>query len=203
MLGADDLAGVDADVHGAYLNVIARLREMGVEVREFSIDPPFEAFVDKNGALMSYEGWRTHSRRIEAGRALMDPHVLARFEAGRDVTDEAYAAAVRQRAADQIKMHRQLEGFDAIMTPTTPIVAPPIDEVDEGELPLSRYTRAVNYFGLCALAVPAALDSAGLPISVQFIGRPNDEALLLRLGHAWEREHGRFPVPDLSGFLDR
>lgn len=48
-----------------------------------------------------------------------------------------------------------------------------------------------------------ALNSAGWPISVQFIGRPNDEALLLQFGHAWERERGRFPVPGLSGFLDR
>jgi aspartyl-tRNA(Asn)/glutamyl-tRNA(Gln) amidotransferase subunit A len=66
--------------------------------------------------------------------------------------------------------------------------------------PLSRYTRPINYLGLCALAVPCGFDSNGLPISVQFVGGPGSEAALINNGTAYEQARGPFPVPDLSGF---
>ena len=51
----------------------------------------------------------------------------------------------------------------------------------------SRLTRPLNALGLPALSVPCGFSSAGLPIGMQIIGRPFDEALVLRLGHAYEQ----------------
>ena len=53
--------------------------------------------------------------------------------------------------------------------------------MDEGALPLSRYTRMVSYLDLCALAIPSGLGAGGLPVSVQLIGKPGSEPLLLAL----------------------
>ena len=61
--------------------------------------------------------------------------------------------------------------------------------------PLSRYTRPINYLGLCALAVPCGFDSNGLPISVQFVGGPGSEAALINIGTAYEQARGPFPAP--------
>ncbi len=93
-----------------------------------------------------------------------------------------------------------MEHLDAVLTPTTPSRAIPVHEVDERRLPLSRFTRAVNYLGLCALAVPSGLGRDGLPHSVQFVGKPDSEARLLEIGLTFEQLRGDFPSPDISGF---
>jgi len=50
----------------------------------------------------------------------------------------------------------------------------------------SRLTRPFNALGLPALSVPCGVSSAGLPLGFQIVGRPFDEATILRLGHAYE-----------------
>jgi Asp-tRNA(Asn)/Glu-tRNA(Gln) amidotransferase A subunit family amidase len=87
-----------------------------------------------------------------------------------------------------------MQGVDVIVTPTTACTAPPIPEASlpEGEsnLPvvdqLMRFVRVGNLTGFPALAVPAGFDAAGLPVSVQLLGRPWEEHLLLRLGRVIE-----------------
>jgi aspartyl-tRNA(Asn)/glutamyl-tRNA(Gln) amidotransferase subunit A len=63
---------------------------------------------------------------------------------------------------------------------------------ESGEDPMSaalKYMIPANVTGLPALSVPCGFSAAGLPIGVQFMGRPFDEALLFRLGRAYERGH--------------
>ena len=50
----------------------------------------------------------------------------------------------------------------------------------------SRLTRPINGLGLPALSVPCGLSRDGLPLAFQIVGRPFDEATVLRLGHAFE-----------------
>ena len=51
----------------------------------------------------------------------------------------------------------------------------------------SRLTRPFNGLGLPALSVPCGFSGDGRPLAVQIVGRPFDEATVLRLGHAYER----------------
>jgi aspartyl-tRNA(Asn)/glutamyl-tRNA(Gln) amidotransferase subunit A len=91
-----------------------------------------------------------------------------------------------------------LEGIrelDAITLPTVAAAAPrlPVNEAS----PLPAYlTRPVNYLGLCALAQPSGL-ADGLPTSVQWVGKPFEEARILALGAAYERTcgHHRMRAP--------
>ena len=78
-------------------------------------------------------------------------------------------------------------GRDALLMPTLPITATPIEEVDEATTPLATFTRAANYLGACALSLPAGLSSAGLPIGVQLMGASFADATLVRLGRAFQR----------------
>jgi aspartyl-tRNA(Asn)/glutamyl-tRNA(Gln) amidotransferase subunit A len=86
-------------------------------------------------------------------------------------------------------------GIDAILTPATPSAAFGIGE--KGSDPVEMYlndifTVTVNMAGLPAIAVPAGLDSSGLPLALQLIGRPFDEATLLRAGQVIEDAAGHF-----------
>ena len=69
---------------------------------------------------------------------------------------------------------------------------------------LTRNTKVVNFLGLPAMSVPCGFTSNGLPMAFQLIGRPFDEAALLRAGHDYQLQtdwHLRVPagVSDLSG----
>jgi aspartyl-tRNA(Asn)/glutamyl-tRNA(Gln) amidotransferase subunit A len=88
------------------------------------------------------------------------------------------------------------QGVDAILTPATPSAAFGIGEKAGGD-PIEMYlndvfTVTVNMAGLPGIAVPAGQTGDGLPMAVQLIGRPFDEAMLFRTGHVIERAAGHF-----------
>ena len=113
----------------------------------------------------------------------------------RQFTARDYIQAQRVRTRLMIAFDRVLEEVDAVVTPTTALVAPPIppDALPDGESDLStlmeimRFTTPANLTGLPAISFPAGYDSAGLPIGLQAIGRAWHEATLLRLALAAER----------------
>jgi aspartyl-tRNA(Asn)/glutamyl-tRNA(Gln) amidotransferase subunit A len=92
-----------------------------------------------------------------------------------------------------------LDAYDVLATPTVGTPAIPLDHVDQTSTP-AGFTRAVNLLERCALTVPNGLTGDGLPSGLQLIGRPYDEATVLRIGWAYEQAtewHNRLP----SGWL--
>ena len=94
-----------------------------------------------------------------------------------------------------------MRGRDALLTPTLPITATALAEVDESTTPLATFTRAVNYIGGCGLSLPAGFSSAGLPIGMQIIGGPFADATLVRIGRAFQMATDwHLRRPDLSAW---
>ena len=82
------------------------------------------------------------------------------------------------------------EGIEALLTPTTPSSAFPIGKKDEMS-PVEMYlndifTVPTNLAGLPAISLPAGLNKQGLPLGLQLIGRPWEEANILNLAHVME-----------------
>jgi len=83
---------------------------------------------------------------------------------------------------------------DCLITPTAPMGAPKIGaatvqidgHTEDVRLASTRLVRAINLLGLPALAMPCGLDREGMPVSMQIIGKPFDEATILRVGAALE-----------------
>lgn len=190
-----DLGVMDANVDSAFRQACQSLADAGAVLRPASLGMPLEAYMPPMSVILGYEAWALHGERVVAGAARMDPHVRDRFLAGRQVTQAQYAAALETRRQRMAAVAMVLQYFDAIITPTTPYPAPPLTEVDEGALPLSRYTRAVNYLGLCAVAVPMGYSREGLPLSLQFIGEAGSEHRLLSRAAAWESLRGPMRWP--------
>jgi aspartyl-tRNA(Asn)/glutamyl-tRNA(Gln) amidotransferase subunit A len=92
------------------------------------------------------------------------------------------------------------EGIEAILTPATPSAAFAIGEKGRAD-PIEMYlndvfTVTVNMAGLPGISVPSGLDAQGLPLGLQLIGRPFEEATLFALGAVIEQAAGGFkPVP--------
>jgi aspartyl-tRNA(Asn)/glutamyl-tRNA(Gln) amidotransferase subunit A len=94
-----------------------------------------------------------------------------------------------------------MRGRDALLTPTLPMAAIPLVEVDESTTPLAAFTRAANYLGACALSLPAGLSGDGLPIGMQLIGAPFAEATLVAIGRAFQHATDwHLRRPDLSAW---
>ena len=96
-------------------------------------------------------------------------------------------------------------GVDVVLAPVSPVAAPTIAESDVGNganaeavlRRLTRFTRPINYLGLPSLSLPSGFTQSGLPVGMQVIGRPFDEAMLVRIGAAFQRAtdfHARCPV---------
>jgi len=200
-IALDHLGEVDEEVGRLYLAALDKLRKAGITVQMVRPPKSMEESFATNGFLMSGEGWRVWRERIEKHHAVMDPWIVRRFDAGREITDERLAEVHAQRARDQAQFHDWIAAYDGLLTPTCPIPAPPMDTIDETTSPLSRLTRAANYLDLPGISVPMGLTKEGLPAGLQIVGRPRDEAMVVALGAAFEAVSGwNGKSPDLSGF---
>ena len=105
---------------------------------------------------------------------------------GKTIGAAEYRGLLETRRLVMAEFADWMRGRDALLTPTLPITAVPVPDVDEATTPLATFTRAANYLGACALSLPAGLSSAGLPIGVQLTGAPFADATLVRIGRAFQ-----------------
>ena len=119
---------------------------------------------------------------------LYGENVRRKLEAAFAVTKEAVARSRVERETYRDHALQALEGLDVLLTPTMPMVAPP---VGPGDLTLRErmilLTRPFNATGWPALALPCGPAELGLPASIQIAARPGDDALVLSVGQSLER----------------
>ena len=196
------LGELHPDVERLYLASLGRLQAAGLLVEMVQPPPALDQSFGPNGLLMAGEGYRIWRDRIERYGHQMDPWIVRRFEAGRDISDERLAQVYLQRTADQAAFYTWMEDYHGLLLPTCPIPAPPMDSLDENTSPLSRLTRAANYLDLPGISVPCGLTADNLPVGLQILGPPRDEASIVAFAAAFERVSGwNGQSPDLSGFV--
>jgi aspartyl-tRNA(Asn)/glutamyl-tRNA(Gln) amidotransferase subunit A len=124
--------------------------------------------------------------RAHAGR--YGENVRFKIERCLAVTDAEFEEGLRAREAYRERCEECLDDLDLLLTPTTPFVAPPAD-VNELAIRESaiRFTYPFNLLGWPALALPCGRAENGNLASVQLVGRPGDDALVLAAGELLER----------------
>jgi aspartyl-tRNA(Asn)/glutamyl-tRNA(Gln) amidotransferase subunit A len=103
--------------------------------------------------------------------------------------DAYYLKAQKVRTLVKQDFDRAFESYDVLVTPTSPTVAFGIGERADDPLAMKLAdvcTIPVNMAGTCAISIPCGF-AQGLPIGLQIIGRPFDEATVLRAAHAFEQ----------------
>jgi aspartyl-tRNA(Asn)/glutamyl-tRNA(Gln) amidotransferase subunit A len=119
---------------------------------------------------------------------LYGDNVRRKLEAAFAVSEEAVAASRAERERYREQALESLEGYDVLLTPTMPMVAPP---VGPGDLALRErmilLTRPFNATGWPALALPCGPAENGLPASLQIAARPGHDSLVLAVGERIER----------------
>jgi aspartyl-tRNA(Asn)/glutamyl-tRNA(Gln) amidotransferase subunit A len=110
------------------------------------------------------------------------PEVRDQLRAALDIPAVDYLDAQRQRARLADRTLTALSGVDVLVTPTTPVTAPPRDDYEAYLLVLSRNAIIWSLVGNPALSLPCGADPAGLPIGAQLTAAPGGEQLLARVG---------------------
>ncbi|OCC04435.1 hypothetical protein BA190_13590 [Labrys sp. WJW] len=193
---AADLAAVEPLVLERFRAVLADLEALGADIREKAMPRPPEAYMTLTGELMSAESWHHLGRYAGPDDSPVHPDVRSRILKGRQIDAARYQDLLEQRRAAQIEFAAYLEGMDALLTPTAPILPPPLAEIDETKTPLGTFTRFVNLMDMAALSVPTGLVGTGLPTALQIAVPRFEEALALRIGRALEiRRGGLFEPP--------
>ncbi len=198
--------GVDAEVAAGVRQSARLLEELGGRVVEVRLPDP-QAITDVAMLITRAEASTLHARVVRERPQDLQPMVRARLEVGFAISAYDYLQALRLRARLTRSFIRQVfEEVDVLLLPVIPEPAPPreplkattADEFNARAGLFSRLTRPLNALGLPALSVPCGWSRGGLPLAFQAVGRPYDEALLLRLGHAYQEaacwHHQRPPL---------
>ncbi len=120
--------------------------------------------------------------------------VWALIQQGKTITGHDYVNAQRLRTLFRREFHALWKEIDLLVTPTTPIAAPRLDqtrvkigkEEEDTRMASTRLVRAMNYIGEPALSMPCGKTASGLPIGMQLISRPFSEPRLLQIAKTIE-----------------
>ena len=196
----DDL---DSEVAGILEATVAVLKREGAKVVQVEL-PDQRQLTAACQLVLAVEAAAFHKRWMIERPQDYGPQVLMRLQNGLAVPGVSYLEAMRWRGPALSAYLAAVVGVDAVIAPVAPVAAPTIAESDVGNSPdaeaviqrLTRFTRPINYLGLPSLAIPSGFTRGGLPVGMQLIGRSFDEAMLLRIGAAFQRVtdfHDRVP----------
>jgi aspartyl-tRNA(Asn)/glutamyl-tRNA(Gln) amidotransferase subunit A len=221
------IEGLDVEVERAVRAAIDRLRGLGARTETVSL-PHTEyglaayyliAPAECSSNLARYDGVK-YGLRVEGGRDLIDmsgrtraagfgPEVKRRVMLGTYALsagyyDAYYGRALRVRTLVKRDFEQAFARVDLVVAPTTPNVSFKMGEKAD---PLQMYLNDIfavpaNLAGLPGVSIPCGFTQGGLPIGLQLIGKPFDEAMLLRVAHAYQSAtdwHTRHP--DLDGLV--
>ena len=156
---------MDTTVTRAWERTLTRLRARGARITEIGLDALDDLpAINATGGFSPAEAYAWHYPLLEKHRASYDPRVLTRILRGAAMTAREYIELQRARQAWITQVEAALAGFDAVLSPTVPIVAPPIAEVDVGAERdeaffkvnglLLRNTAVVNMLDGCGISIP-------------------------------------------------
>jgi aspartyl-tRNA(Asn)/glutamyl-tRNA(Gln) amidotransferase subunit A len=143
------------------------------------------SYLDTNNLLEAMEQTRRHGFGMEVKRRIM----LGTYALSSGYHDAYYLKAQQVRTLIRQDFARVFQEVDALVTPTSPVVAFPQGEMIDD--PVQMYlidvcTLPINIAGLPAISVPCGF-SQGMPVGMQLIGPHLGEATLLRIAHAYEQ----------------
>jgi aspartyl-tRNA(Asn)/glutamyl-tRNA(Gln) amidotransferase subunit A len=196
----DDL---DPEVARVLDETIATLKKEGAEIVAVEL-PDQRQLQGACQLVLAVEAAAFHKRWMIERPQDYGPQVLMRLQNGLAIPAVSYLEAMRWRGPALAAYLAAVAGTDAVIAPVAPMPAATIAESDVGNSlnaeaviqRITKFTRPINYLGLPALSIPSGFTKSGLPVGLQLIGRSFDEAMLLRIGAAFQRAtdyHQRVP----------
>lgn len=152
------LERLDPAVAQAFEGTLARLAAAGARLQDITLP---DAGVLTQGGFSAAESWAWHRHHLAEHEALYDPRVARRIRRGDTLSAADYLDLLAARAAWIEQMQRAIAPFDALLSPTVPLVAPPLQPLLDSDERffetnglLLRNTLLANLLDGCALSLP-------------------------------------------------
>ena len=183
------LEGLDATVTAAWQRTLHSLRAAGAHILEINLPELNELpAILATGGFSAAEAYAWHHALLQQQAANYDPRVLARIQGGAKMSALEYIALTHARRSWIARMETALNCFDAVLSPTVPIIAPPIADVAPGAErdaaffkvngQLLRNTSVVNMLDGCAISLPCHAPDE-LPVGLMvWAGALHDDTVL-------------------------
>jgi aspartyl-tRNA(Asn)/glutamyl-tRNA(Gln) amidotransferase subunit A len=193
------------EVEAAVRTAVATIAALGVRVERMKLPDVSSLSRDCSTPIVAAEASTEHTPLLRDRREEVQPVVYARASAGFSVSAVQYLEAqrIRERFAREFAATAFADA-DVLLTPTIPEPAPAYAAAKAGSVEdivarmgrFSRLTRPLNAAAVPAVSVPCGWTSDGRPLALQIVGRPFDEATVLRVARAYERAADwRAPTP--------
>lgn len=185
---------MDPMVTAAFEGTLTRLSQAGVQLSEIEI-PEFAqlASINAKGGLIAAEAWHWHRSLIDAKGEIYDPRVRSRILRGRDMSAADYLDVLAARLAWQAQVMQRVAGFDAVILPTVPIIAPPVAPLIADDATffatnalILRNPTMINFLDGCALSVPCH-QPGHAPVGLMIAGGAMTDRRILSIGLAIEQ----------------
>lgn len=183
------LDGLDTTVAGAFSRALATLREAGATIDEIALPQVGElAAINATGGFSAAESYAWHRQLLATKGDRYDPRVRLRIERGASMKAYEYIDLAHAREQWIREMEAAMLPYDALLSPTVPLVAPPIAEVapgperDEAFFRINglmlRNPSTVNMLDGCAISIPCHLPGE-LPVGLMIWDRAMRDASVL------------------------
>jgi len=188
------LDGMDASVSQALEHALGKLRAAGASITELAMPELAElASINAKGGFTAAQAWAWHRDLLARRREAYDPRVASRIVRGQTMTaaDFIELLAARQRWIAAVE-HR-IAGYDALVMPTVPVIAPAIADLAADEdlyfqlnALLLRNPTFINFLDGCALSLPCHR-AGDAPVGLMVAGAGGRDAHILALGLSIEQ----------------
>ncbi len=156
------LDGLDTDVARAFQRTLARLSAAGAQLQDIALAPLSDlADLQSQGGFTAAESWAWHRSRLASREADYDPRVVLRIRRGEAMSAADYIDLLQARSRWISSVETAVQGFDALLSPTVPMVAPalaPLLSSDKRFFAINalllRNPSAVNMLDGCAITLP-------------------------------------------------
>lgn len=186
-------ADLETGVSTAFERAVGRLRDAGAQTVDVEW-PELDGLPEMNagGGFQAAESYAWHHDLITQRAADYDPRVLVRICRGEQQTARDLLLLRERRAALIERVQRRVEGFDAFVCPTVPLVAPPLTALDDDaeyarvNLLMLRNSTVVNLLDGCAVSVP--MNEPGEPPTGLMVARLADDDATVLMVASWIEE---------------
>ena len=186
------LDGLDSTVAAAFDAALSRLSAAGALVEQIAI-PEFAelAAINATGGLSGAEAWAWHKDLIERAGDAYDPRVLSRIRRGQTMSAADLLELLQARVRWIASVEQRIAGYDALLMPTVPLVAPALAELTNDDAYyrinalILRNPTLINFLDGCALSLPCHA-SGSAPVGLTLAAAGGRDRAILSLGMAVE-----------------
>ena len=186
----------DAQVLAAFEAGVAALLSAQARVSDLALDEllgaPFA--LQEKGTLIAAEAAHIHRALLAAGRENeLDALVLSRLRRGETIAAAHYVGVQQARAQLQPQLDAAIAGFDILLLPTVPVIAPTIASLDDEDLfhrtnmLVLRNPSVFNFYDLPAVSLPLPRRHGEMPVGWMLVGKRNGDRELLAVAAALEQ----------------